>query len=285
VVKEERRMSYTKSMQTSAEEIKLIKGYLGLRTLDELRKSKVKITKEERSLRAIFKHLEYMYGAKEEFYYSPEIYLKLEIEPLVKISKRKTTLIEPIGIIRLSLSEKDIYSNKMEKRVVSFLRNWEDWEERQIVLRIKEIMRERRLNEIFKNVSSGIFKIEDAKDFVETWSEVTFKEACERIWEAYRWKLLIPIIAGEERIVILGILSEKSGSYNGKQLRQDVQSLCPVRPIIYELAIESLVKDGYITFRRSFFGDQYEITEKGKVAALLTRRVYQEITKSEVRSP
>jgi hypothetical protein len=52
------------------------------------------------------------------------------------------------------------------------------------------------MDRISENISRGIFKIEDARVFLETWGKTTFKEDCERIWEAYRWKLLIPIMAG-----------------------------------------------------------------------------------------
>jgi DNA-binding PadR family transcriptional regulator len=82
-----------------------------------------------------------------------------------------------------------------------------------------------------------------------------------------------------ERIVILGILNERGGACDGEWLRRDVQRLYPTRPVIYELAIEFLVKDGYIARRKSFFGDWYQTTEKGQVAALLTHGIYQEITK------
>jgi DNA-binding PadR family transcriptional regulator len=135
------------------------------------------------------------------------------------------------------------------------------------------------MDRISENIGRGIFKIEDARVFLEMWGKATFKEDCERIWEAYRWKLLIPIMAGEERIVILGILNERGGACDGEWLRRDVQRLYPIRPVIYELAIEFLVKDGYIARRKLFFGDRYRITEKGQVAALLTHGIYQEITK------
>jgi predicted transcriptional regulator len=138
----------------------------------------------------------------------------------------------------------------------------------------------RRLDEILENVSSGIFTLEDAKDFIEIGDKFAFNEDYERIWEAYRWKILIPVLAGKEEIVILGLLNEKSEPYNSKQLKQEVQRICLVNPILYRIAIESLVEDGFIIHHKSLLRDRYEITEKGKVAALLTNKLYQEITKN-----
>jgi predicted transcriptional regulator len=136
-----------------------------------------------------------------------------------------------------------------------------------------------RLNKIWGNVSRGIFTIRDAKDFIEMRDKFASNEICEKIWEAYRWKLLISV-SGKEEIVILGLLNEKSEPYNSKQLRQEVERLCSVNPILYRIAIESLVKEGFITHHKSWRIDQYEITEKGKVAALLTHKLYQKLQKN-----
>jgi predicted transcriptional regulator len=64
-------------------------------------------------------------------------------------------------------------------------------------------------------------------------------------------------------------------------LEQEVQRLSPIEPILYEIAIESLLEHGFIIHHKSFLRDEYEITEKGKVAALLTKEMYQEIKKGE----
>jgi predicted transcriptional regulator len=134
-----------------------------------------------------------------------------------------------------------------------------------------------RLNKIWENVSRGIFTIRDAKDFIEMWDKFASNEICEKIWEAYRWKLLISV-SGEEEIVTLGLLNEKSEPYNSKQLKQEVQRLCGANPILYGIAIESLVEEGFIIHHEK--RDQYEITEKGKVAALLTHKLYQKLQKN-----
>jgi hypothetical protein len=176
-----------------------------------------------------------------------------------------------------------------------------------------------RLDEILENVIRGIFTIEDAEDFIKIKEKLEEDSEIEEMWgkifEVYRWKIFIPVVSGYEPSIILHLLNE--GSKPHKQLIEKALKLYRGYPILYEIKIESLVKDGFITrYKPSLKSkqltdkplskskqlieilktpyklivnfkswlkneDEYEITEKGKVGYLLFGRIMYEKCKSE----
>jgi hypothetical protein len=208
-----------------------------------------------------------------------DIEIKLFYPPpsRIKIEKEEKELIKLTKIPSIKIDE----IIELKKRIIPKLLKKEYLLQTQIIT-LKETTEE-RMNKILENVNKGIFTIDDVKLFIKIRDVAAFSETYEKIWEAYRWKLLIPILAGEERIVLIGLLNEKNKRYSSKQLKQEVQKLYPTKPIIYELAIESLLKDEFIIHHKSWLRDEYELTEKGRVAALLTHEIYQKIVKNTKR--
>jgi hypothetical protein len=147
-----------------------------------------------------------------------------------------------------------------------------------------EVWPKEALSKILENIKSGFFTVKDLKLFIEMEKlplDEKCRNICEKIRKAYMRELLSYILPDSTRVIIINFLNEKNKPYNSRQLRHEIQTFYPINSTFYESSIDFLIEDGFIIPRNSQYcnENEYELGEKGKVAAILTQKIYDEIKK------
>jgi hypothetical protein len=211
-------------------------------------------------------------------------------------------IVETLPAERILVKKREAISSAVEEKYGKSEQRLRKYEGTVSNLKFSEIIRimqyKRRLEEILENVSSGIFTLEDAKDFVFIKNFMKRNKDIPRdsykifvtVLNEYLAKILAPSYSSVYATLIIGLLAEASKPLSYKELKNKVQAITREKfdrysEYSFRTSLDILISPKHTTriplVRESgIFNKKYELTEEGKIVSILKHEEYNELRRS-----